>query len=451
MSNAPLSRDVAEAAVAAVQAQIDAGFPLVGSRSERGAIRRAAETMGGMAPQTLRSQLEAAWRLYRICPRERISVKMAGAVSPLIPMDEPDEGADDAGIHDAQEDQIPPAEKRRIKQLQAELDAMSNIRGALFRLTAESPNDFVFAREPRSSGEVAESTPVVLASDWQIGEVVNADDMAGINAFDMHIAEERAAKLFNKVVELSELVLVPQPRVVLACMGDMISGEIHEDLAETNDLSSAPAVRHTFKLLRAGINRLLDRFPHVHVVWVDGNHDRTTRKIRSKAYSNLSYGAIIGWWLQSAFEDDPRVTFQQPRSGDAIVNLYGHRIAFLHGDRMGSSGGQGFIGPIATIIRGHQKVISQYARLQAPIRYVCTGHLHTSARLPTGIANGSLVGSSEYARAILRAMPEAAQQAMVWVNRRHGIWNYQSIHLSEEPRVGLLAEDNTDPIAPLAA
>lgn len=393
--------------VAAVAAAADAGAPLTGGAKGRPTAATVAARKLGIP----RSTAQDAWARHTAAAAKEDEDPSAAARARRLA-----------------------AANRRLREDAATAD---DIASRVFGIRSDGPAS-VRLRDNHTdpaSTPTAESTPFLICSDWQLGEVIRSDELLGINAFDQHIAEERVGVLFTEAVAARRRVNAPHSRIVLGVVGDMISGEIHAELAETNDLSSAPAVRQCVGLLRDGIEQLCEAYGRVHVVIVQGNHDRTTFKPRGKQYSNLSYGAIMGWWLQDLFRRDDRVSFQQPDGSDAVVTVHGRRILMTHGDRIGSRGGQGFIGPLATIIRGHAKVHMQYADLGTPIDYVVNGHFHTSALLPTGVANGCLPGYSEYAHSF-RGRPEAAQQAMFWVTGRYGMWAYSSIRLAPDPIVG---------------
>ena len=79
-----------------------------------------------------------------------------------------------------------------------------------------------------------------------------------------------------------------------------------------------------------------------------------------------------------------KVRFFYPLSGDALFQVYGWRFLAAHGDRMGSRGGQGFLGALATVIRGMHKMHAYYAAQGMTIDYVVAGHFirpPTSPRL----------------------------------------------------------------------
>lgn len=81
----------------------------------------------------------------------------------------------------------------------------------------------------------------------------------------------------------------------LALGGDLISGDIHEELVRTNALTAHQQVQFVVEQIGAGIRMALEAFGAVHVASVPGNHGRTTRKPTAKLYSQLSYDTFR--WL----------------------------------------------------------------------------------------------------------------------------------------------------------
>jgi hypothetical protein len=122
------------------------------------------------------------------------------------------------------------------------------------------------------------------------------------------------------------------------------------------------------------------------------------------------------------------VTFYRTDSPDAYFSTYCFPWLLTHGDAMGAKGGTGFIGPSATIVRGHRKLVDTSWRSGRAIYRVLTGHFHTTIRSPFGYGNGSVVGYGEYARD-LRADPEPACQNMLVVHEQHGVIAHQELHL----------------------
>lgn len=277
--------------------------------------------------------------------------------------------------------------------------------------------------------------PVLFSSDFQVGEVIRPEQVDGLNEYNQHVFLERYRLLVDKTIEMADRHVgrATFPGIHYLRGGDAISGEIHEDLAETNDLSAVPAARLVMQAEREGIRLLRKRFGRVEVVSLPGNHGRLTRKPRTKNYAGTNVETLLSWWLETQFADDPRVTFTTPESADAMLQIAGWSVLMSHGDRTGSRGGTGFVGPIATIARGHQKLLQNWSARGRPPHLILTGHLHTSVQTEWGYGNGSLAGYSELGRDI-RATPDAAKQWLFFLHEKHKVAHKFELMLSAMPR-----------------
>ena len=273
---------------------------------------------------------------------------------------------------------------------------------------------------------------MLFVSDVHMGETIDIKQMGGRNSYDQAIAAARLERLFARVVKLGTRHWSgPPPGVIyLVLGGDLVSGEIHDELAKTNDLLAIPAVRRVTECFIAGVTMLLKHFAcPVHIVSVPGNHGRTTKKPESKGFALNSYDTLVAWCLEAHFaaRAEKRVTFAAPASGDALVNIAGWNILFTHGDRIGSRGGAGFVGVAATAARGFKRLIMDYAAEGTVVDTIVIGHFHTDLELEEGFVNGSLVGPSDYSRSgRMRSHP--ASQWMLSVHPIHGVarrWKIQ--------------------------
>lgn len=280
----------------------------------------------------------------------------------------------------------------------------------------------------------APMTPILFTSDMHVGEVVKSDQLDGMNEYNMDVFCERYQKMIDKTIRLADsgTAATEFPGIIYMRGGDALSGEIHQELRETNDLSAIPAIHLCFRQEREGILRLLGKYGRVRVISIPGNHGRTTLKPHANGYVERNFETTLAWWLASAFESNPNVTFWTPMSGDALFEVEGWQFLCTHGDRMGSRGGQGFIGPVATISRGHQKLIHNYTQTGQHVDFIMTAHMHTKCYLQLGIGNGALVGYNAYARDI-RALPDPASQTLLFVDRKHKIAHYYPLRLSDPP------------------
>ncbi len=339
-----------------------------------------------------------------------------------------------------------PADQIKLRKLQdqlrtestnrksVELFASQNqtIREAVFGLNASPPKPPNWTPRIEKVDRVGE-VALAMISDWHVGETIDLQQMGGSNSYNQNIARLRAQRYFQTLVSLmtTHWSGPPPTTMYLLLMGDMVSGEIHEELAKTNDLLSIPAVRAASEMLIGGFELLLKSFPKTrfHVVSIAGNHGRTTRKPESKGFVVDSYDTLVTWCIESWFaaKGEKRIDFSAPASGDALINIYGWNFLVTHGDRIGSRGGTGFVGPAATISRGFQKVLMDYAAQGIVIDSILIGHFHSAMELSLGFANGCLPGPSEFSKTF-RMRPEPASQWLLTVHPSHGVarrWKVQ--------------------------
>lgn len=239
--------------------------------------------------------------------------------------------------------------------------------------------------------------PKLMLSDLHWGENVRAEQIGGVNSYNLEIARRRLRTVVEGAIHVAR-ILDPEmryPGIVVPLGGDMVSGNIHDELAATNDINTMPTVLDLYRHLVPAIKLLADTFGNVFLPCVSGNHDRDTKKTWSKDRNHTSFGWLLYQFLALKFEDDPRVQFYIPDGSDALYHIYGTRYLLTHGDQF--KGGDGIIGPLGPITRGEQKKNTRNAAVGQDYDVMEFGHFHQrllSARLR---GNGSLKGYDEYA------------------------------------------------------
>lgn len=435
MAHPAIPRETIEGAIRVVEGLLREGKarpPDIRSpQSLRGVLVMAAELLG-LARTTLSDRLERGKQLYGLEPDWSLFKP------PSLP-----ESTEEVTVRERRRHS---EENKYLRtQLQAahdELNAQEDIRKVLFGLTSESLLPPSWTLRPMKRGGKLLEVPILWGTDRQWGEVVRTEEVQYHNAYDPEIAARRYRTFIEGGIDLcfNHMVDPDYPGIVYLRGGDSISGDISDEFRETNALSPNPAVKDLAEKELWGITKLADAFGRVVVISVPGNHDRTKLKPPSKRYADLSWDDILSWHLESIFRErkDERVSFFTPRSGEARFRVHNTVFLLTHGDRIGSKGGQGFIGPAATIMRGIKKTRDFYARIKKPVDYVLVGHFHTSMELPGGFSCGAAVGFNEYALR-LKAEPEPPQQMLFFVHPKRGITARWAIYLdapklSETPK-----------------
>lgn len=268
-------------------------------------------------------------------------------------------------------------------------------------------------------GKKNRAAGLLTISDIHAGEKIAGEETNGVNFYDLDVCRARLRQLFDATIRIlprwaSDCTLTG---IFVALNGDLISGDIHDELRRTNALTSNEQVWFVADELAAGLQKLADAFGNVFVCVTPGNHGRTTLKTHSKGTAALSYDTMVGESLRRYFERDKRVTIAVSPSRDAVFKIFDWNVFQTHHDA-GGGGGQGFAGPMLPIVRKGKSIEWMSAQSRLFYDVMLTGHFHTSGNFGKILSNGSVVGYSEFARSI-RASPEPAQQ---WLALIHEEW-----------------------------
>lgn len=410
MAQRPLTKEQCRQAVDALNAALKDGYRLDASPS---AINEAARRIALRSP-TLHHRIKAAETLYGLKPNLKLQHKLKP----------PAEGQ--SMTHRLEEENK--ALKAEIRDLRREELSREVIRRQIFELKAlnASPPDWLVKSGTRSSKLTG--TPTLLLSDWHWGEVVKPDEIGGVNEFNLEIAHRRVKRLVETSLSLlfDHIASPSYDGLVLPMAGDMITGDIHEELTVTNDLPVIPTIMDLFGVLVWLIDEFLKHFKRIFIPGVTGNHGRKTKKIQCKERWATSFDWMLYAMLERHYINNDRVTILAAHSPDVLYRVYRHSYLLTHGDQF--RGGDGLIGPLGPLTRGRHKKSSRDAALDRPWNTMVCGHWHTLIQLLHLIVNGALKGYDEFAFQN-NYTPEPPTQAMWITHPDHGITFQTAIYL----------------------
>lgn len=314
--------------------------------------------------------------------------------------------------------------KRTIAQLTREEDTAKAIRQEIFGLAAHNPEppEWISGRGGKIGSRGA---PMTVWSDIHYGEKVNSEEVNGVNEYDHKIAKRRMLKLFDTTVDLAYNHMgrakTEYPGIIVMLGGDMIGGDIHEELMATNDRTPHQSVDDLTDILAGGIERMASKFGKVYAPAVVGNHGRSTRKPRMKGRVFTNYDWSIYANLARYFKKEKHIHIDVPNSADAQFQVFNTRYMLTHGDSLGVAGGDGIIGAIGPIMRGAIKVGRSEAQMGRDFDHLVLCHWHQCLWLPRVTVNNALKGYDEFALLKLRAPYSRPSQSLWFEHPEHGV------------------------------
>jgi len=274
-----------------------------------------------------------------------------------------------------------------------------------------NPNEFNLVE---SNGE-SESVAVAILSDMHIDEIVDPRTVNGMNTFNLKIAESRMTQFFQRTVKLlkKEQNQTEIRTLILGCLGDAISSNIHEELLENTQLRPIEAMIMAENLIISGINYILKN-SDVNIIFVghSGNHVRLTRKVHISTEKGNSLETFMYHHIKNHFAKNKRIEFKIADGYLSYITLFErYTICFQHGHAVRYAGG---VGGISICLN---KAIAQWEKLRHADLYVL-GHWHQLVDGGNFIVNGSIIGYNAFAL-FIKASYEPPKQAFFLINKKY--------------------------------
>lgn len=251
---------------------------------------------------------------------------------------------------------------------------------------------------PKTTKPTVESV-VLVGSCWHIGEVINRDAMGGLNEYNFDVFCRRLGFLVDRTIKFTQKNMSAHifDELHIFLTGDMVSGIIHDELRETNELNIVEQAHLGSLVAAMAIQELARAFPRVIVTCVVGNHGRVTHQKYFKNKQQVNWDYVFYNNLAVLLKNQKNVSFNIPLSFWAGVEVKGHKFLVMHGDLVRSWGGIPFY--------GLNREVAKWVQIKAAekdfFHYFVGSHFHTHAELQTpsgqNILNGSLKGGDEYA------------------------------------------------------
>ncbi len=250
----------------------------------------------------------------------------------------------------------------------------------------------IMNRRPAPATPGAHHRQAVLLSDWHAGEVVDPDQVGGLNEFNWEVLERRVSDTVDALLSFKAV----RPELTgldIWLLGDMVSGDIHEELSVSNEYPVAEQATRVGYLIGKTIAELAPHYPDLYVCGVAGNHARTKKPHASKnVFDSWDW---MAYQLAMAYTHDlANVSWDLPRSGMVVREIAGRSFLLFHGDGIRSS----MPGvPAGGVTRRTNELRKQFLQQGVRLDGFACGHFHSANMWAGGVfINGSLIGTNEF-------------------------------------------------------
>lgn len=326
-------------------------------------------------------------------------------------------------------------EKRDVSRLREEHGRLVEMlrqereRNAFLKAVGEVRETPTIIRHEKRSG-LREQCAVAFGTDWHVEEPVQPVKAGYRNEYNLEIADQSIKRFFRGFIDLVQHHRADKSAVINTAVvgfgGDLMSGYIHEELTESNQLSPVETAIWLKPRIRNGLLTLLKELDlkSLLVPWSYGNHGRTTPRTRVSTGAENSYEWMLGRMLEDDFRDDKRVKFDTTPSPHQYVEVFDYTLHFHHGDSLQYGGGVGGVGiPLLKAVPAWDDV--RYAHIHH------IGHFHTLRDYGRALVNGSMIGYGPYSQWI-KAPYEPPQQLFYLLDSKRGRCHTTPIWVREE-------------------
>jgi predicted phosphodiesterase len=285
-----------------------------------------------------------------------------------------------------------------------------------------------FTKAKARKGQSNDHEMVAAVSDAHYPEVVDPDAAFGLR-YDGATCRARLQYLRDKIIGRKDLRSYPVRKLTLAVNGDMVSGDIHEELTSTNEKPMTQAVIDMGYMLAEFGSDLAQEFPEVQMIVMPGNHPRTTKKPQYKQkWNNWEY--VMGHFVHALARDKFTVTV--PRDLVYRHKVFDFNIGLTHGDGVKLS--SAFSMPLYTMKRRQDSLQSLLKTIkQQQLDGLIYGHFHQYVYVEGQgcwlFINGSIKGGDEFSIGTgYSAQP--AIQGLLTIHPTHGVADISRFDLS---------------------
>lgn len=233
-------------------------------------------------------------------------------------------------------------------------------------------------------------------SDLHAAERVFLDQMNGVNEYDWEIMLRRHDRIAKAIHSFKDNRPYPVPVLHIVGGGDMATGDIHDELRQTNELVVMESALQLGLDGAEFIEGFVPQFERIEIDWVPcGNHGRLAKKMPAKnAFDNLDW--MVGHIIKLRLAQYPSVTVRVGRSAFVPVKVMERwNLLAFHGDGIPTNH-PGI--PWGGVTRRCRELEHTFEPIVGSIHHFLVHHFHQSNVVDGKriIINGSVKGPDEY-------------------------------------------------------
>lgn len=273
------------------------------------------------------------------------------------------------------------------------------------------------------------SSPVsatLLISDWHVGEVTDSGKIENVCEYNYSIAIKRVQTLTQNFIDFCKLQqnVYKIKEVVIPCIGDMVSGDIHDELKITNEWPVTVQVTKCSELFSLMVSEISRFFP-VRIEYVSwDNHSRLTKKMQFKQGGENSYNYITGYISREKLSKISNIEFNLYSQDKALIDIQGFNYLIEHGGHIKGWAGLPWYGIERLVGLESKARMNDFNRRFSKL---IIGHFHQPLKTLYYLVNGSLSGTNELDHAVGRFCKPC--QVAFFVHPKHSEFNWSEFWL----------------------
>jgi len=300
--------------------------------------------------------------------------------------------------------------KRKNKELESRLQMYRREHGKLqvfFDEVIGSIDPFKELEPVVIPGVVKRGTPVspvLHITDVHMGAVQDPNEIEGFNAYSPEIADSRMAEVTERWLKWAsfQMKAYRMNEASIIITGDLISGDIHEELKTTNAFPAPVQVARVSELISRQIAVIAPYFKAVTVHFIsEDNHSRLTKKPQAKEAGMNSLNYLVGIMTKAYIAHLSNVEFNIYPMNEKVISVNDRLYLITHGHTIRGWMGVPWYGverKVGKEALARMQIIMQEFERAKDIgfhKYVF-GHFHTPIDTPLYSCGASLQGTDAY-------------------------------------------------------